>query len=310
MLSIFRKIQNWKNAANNGAKVGNGWNPFWDSRPRERIEAEEKARNIAHQAQERGQWVKQNKLQWVWIGLSATTLAIAIVGAIFSLCAFKAAQSQANAAWSALIDVQRAFMVAEAPTLQGLEDGANDYRFKITIKNSGMTPTKNLSYLLPDSVQFFGDDELDIMGFKKPNIPLDPAISFYSGADKSLSYAVVGPQSALPDALITIPKSQLKSPAFSHFTKAAIFGAVVYNDIFPKSERHITKFCFMVDIATGRVDVCRYWNCADRECERDTNAYNSMLDERFQKAGKAPHPEMHSRLDWLNWPTANPVKGR
>jgi len=262
-----------------------------------------------HRVKEEWHWTVQNWAQGTIALVAFLALVAAAASARFSYGAFKEAQRQADAAWRALTDVQRAFMVAENPTIQGFEEDATDYRFKVTIKNSGTTPTRNLSYLFPDAIQFFEDDEIEMNGLKLPNIPHDPAQWFYSGFDKSLSYAIVGPQSTLPDAIITVPKSHLKSPANSRFTKAAIFGAVVYNDIFPKSERHITKFCFMVDVATGRVDVCRYWNCADRECERDTNAYNSMLDERFQKAGKTPIKSMYSRLDWLNWPPP-PVEER
>ena len=57
-------------------------------------------------------------------------------------------------------------------------------------------------------------------------------------------------------------------------------GTIYYNDIFPGSPRHITKFCYLIRATTNSEGnpapewyPCRHWNCMDDECKEDKKRY-------------------------------------
>jgi hypothetical protein len=52
-----------------------------------------------------------------------------------------------------------------------------------------------------------------------------------------------------------------------------ISGVIYYNDVFPNSDRHVTKYCYYVDMwpynspdSHPVFEPCEKWNCTDSEC--------------------------------------------
>jgi hypothetical protein len=134
-------------------------------------------------------------------------------------------------------------------------------------------------------------------GVELPNVPGDPASVFYAlGADinKFKAMAVLGPQARLPfePTRHEITQSIFNRMKTLGYTQIIGCGALLYNDVFPESRRHITKYCLMVVPETGALSTCAYWNCADEECEADSKAYNKALEAAYEKAGKPPPPGM------------------
>jgi len=84
-------------------------------------------------------------------------------------------------------------------------------------------------------------------------------------------------------------------PSFSYLSERAekntfpaVMGIIRYNDVFPKIDRHITKYCFLITaVKYGDTEPiaypiqCRHWNCADDECRIDK--------ERYQKEVAGPN---------------------
>ncbi|HXY58865.1 MAG TPA: hypothetical protein VEH76_09810 [Methylocystis sp.] len=231
---------------------------------------------------------------------------IALIALVASIASAYYTYDQADIANRALTEVQRAFIVVDDIQLEKTNSTNGDtFSVNIKIKNSGATPTKNLSYFIPrGGAPFFGQIPPKSNDVGLPNVPNDPAFIFYAGGinDLSRSFAVVGPQGRLLldpidfDHVMTsfrAHKEQLK------LEKAAIVGAIIYNDIFPRSQRHITKFCYFIYPDTGKTDECGFWNCTDNECIRDSEAYNDALRASYKTAGKDIPKAMLARMDWL-----------
>lgn len=68
-----------------------------------------------------------------------------------------------------------------------------------------------------------------------------------------------------------------------------ISGAIHYRDYFTSSEEHISKFCYAIGAIRQDNGLhptssqCIYWNCADKDCERDS--------QRYERAGKVPNSD-------------------
>jgi hypothetical protein len=141
-------------------------------------------------------------------------------------------RSLAQTSKDALVSVQRAFIFATGFDAIRIGDPidpnkVDSVEVSITWENNGTTPTRNMSthysYLpspspQPDSL-FFTD-----LGNTKP-API-----------------ALGPKAVGHTAPISIPASTV-SEIMDHKTVFYIWGWARYNDIFPKSKRHITRFC-------------------------------------------------------------------
>jgi adenylate cyclase len=64
-----------------------------------------------------------------------------------------------------------------------------------------------------------------------------------------------------------------------------VYGVIWYDDIFLRSERHKSKFCFIVQPVkrgdsptTVSYGLCQYWNCADDECEKHKTDYDAEVE--------------------------------
>jgi hypothetical protein len=86
---------------------------------------------------------------------------------------------------------------------------------------------------------------------------------------------VIGPHFSSPYGFIGITPENLKPTSPSFF----LYGIASYNDIFPETSRHETKFCFVVSgIPTvgqqkPSVGLCSHWNCTDDECKDDKKTH-------------------------------------
>jgi hypothetical protein len=62
-----------------------------------------------------------------------------------------------------------------------------------------------------------------------------------------------------------------------------VYGLVTYDDIFPRTAHHMTKYCFTIYgiPAVGEqrpvAGQCSHWNCTDDECEGDKKAYDAKV---------------------------------
>jgi hypothetical protein len=64
--------------------------------------------------------------------------------------------------------------------------------------------------------------------------------------------------------------------------KMSIFGLIYYNDIFPSTKEHVTKFCYQIGANLSETNqiassfgFCNHWNCADDECDDDRKSMGS-----------------------------------
>lgn len=168
--------------------------------------------------------------------------------------------------------------------------------FTPIIVNSGNTPTKDLEFVVidpySDAVIRGGADQHPI-GPLPPDIgPLDPERFFDDGMDE-LQKIIIGPQKYIlgpkvalpaitPPFEITAEKFQLvRNRTYGHY----YYGAIRYHDSFDGTKTHITKYCFNINnsqmnpagVTTGMLPfytICKHWNCADEECDKDKLAYD------------------------------------
>ena len=104
--------------------------------------------------------------------------------------------------------------------------------------------------------------------------------------------AVVGPKDG-----ITIPyfdykriEDHLNDPSLQFY----FYGEIRYNDVFPDTLLHVTKFCFKIALIStppdrvGAIDLCSHWNCADEECHADKARYDKELSELVEDIKSKP----------------------
>jgi hypothetical protein len=203
--------------------------------------------------------------------------------------------------------VQRAFItvasfdtpvrVGDVPGGQGKQ--AKYWWFIPNIKNSGNTPTKNMKYFIrascpPESSWGMGGRMNIICDFTRRDI-LDPVDVFSDPTSKKIeSAAILGPQSAIALGGIGITEASIQAviKGFNLF----IFGLVYYNDTFPNTKRHITKFCYQAGASlsdkseiVSSFGFCDHWNCADDECDDDRKAWDvEVAAGKIQKPFELP----------------------
>lgn len=210
-------------------------------------------------------------------GSGITALATLVIAA-FTGTLWRATSLQASLTKEALIADKRAFIFADSLFSlweQGDNPDSYNWRFRPVWRNSGDTPTKNLeihSYCslrntaLPDNFDFSRADKHQIGGGL-----LGPKSSLNGG---------LAPQS--PNAAIT-PQDIIDVQAGRKFLY--LWGYARYNDVFPGTPRHITRFCWAIFVvgdptafipgtsapAYGSKVFSNVYlpqgNCADEECK-------------------------------------------
>jgi hypothetical protein len=202
-------------------------------------------------------------------------------------------RGQAIAAREANIIVQRPYITVTELDIR--EEYAGDvprneflgWSFRPIIENSGATPTQNLR-LAHEIIIFNNFPETDFYGspvkrhgVELPAEPEDPDAGF---SKENSIRALIGPHSKvnIPQNkhVWPIPNGNMGWIAQGH-SSAYVLGSIHYSDGFENTDEHITRYCFRIsargDGANPRTttigyDLCRFWNCADNECEDDKSA--------------------------------------
>lgn len=121
-------------------------------------------------------------------------------------------------------------------------------------------------------------------------MPTDPENDF-RGRLASTS-AVLGPHDEIILGGVEIADTFLEY-MMMHNIHSFIYGIISYNDIFPNSQRHTTKYCYEIGTAITQKGTiqpsaifCAHWNCADEQCKEDRAAY----DEEIAKSPSSEVP--------------------
>jgi hypothetical protein len=173
---------------------------------------------------------------------------------------------QARSTRESYAAVQRAFITDVRLELipRDIKSGMPDYwEPRLTIRNSGGTPTKGLQYA--------------VAYIETPKQAGDPIILLDSPPDWAKPR--VGRLTIAPNATAEIP---LELAAFavpdlgelgvrSLQMFGVVTGAIRYRDQFVGSEPHVTKFCFRISASPTQAIyiLCERWNCSDDDCEAD-----------------------------------------
>lgn len=207
-----------------------------------------------------------------------------------------AAASSAKSAQGQLTQMraeQRAFIVVKGLILSKPDDkGGSIVTVQPIIENAGNTPTRNLSYVGP-WVGFIKHPYTDSRypGINLPDTPGDPAVVFRSAKRLGGPVTIIAPHTPL---IFGQPPQHVSNEMFERLKKTGIikgdtyvYGAIRYNDIFPSTPLHITKYCYIISWDYSRYTSCRHWDCADEECDADASLYNQELQTAFAAAGKS-----------------------
>jgi hypothetical protein len=232
-----------------------------------------------------------NSLLWDW-PLSQPPLASS--GSAFYASRQVDAAIEANGITrEAFTSVQRAFVTVssfETPVRfgSGFASETKYWWFIPNIKNSWNTPTKSMRYFItatcPAELDIGVGAHMSIVcDFTRRPEPIDPEdlLKRPDFKDKA-SAAILGPQTAIPLTGIGITEKSVR--AIQKGFPLFVWGIVYYNDIFPKSQLHVTKFCYQVGASISdkkeivlSYDFCKHWNCADDECKTDRETYDAEI---------------------------------
>jgi hypothetical protein len=203
--------------------------------------------------------------------------------------------------------VQRAFVTVASLDSSvrygsGFAKDTKYWWFAPNIKNSGNTPTQNLRYYIASTCPIelsmgLGPRMAMDCDFTRPPTPHDPEdIKSHPAMDKiGPQSTILGPQSSTIIGGLGITELSLQKivEGFPLFE----YGVVYYNDIFPGSQPHITKFCYQINAYRSDKNeivpwygMCSHWNCADDECKSDREAYDREI-AAADKAKASPQPQ-------------------
>jgi hypothetical protein len=125
---------------------------------------------------------------------------------------------------------------------------------------------------------------------------VDPADIFNSPTTKDKeAAAILGPQSGIALGGIGITEASIQAVLKGY--KMFVFGIIYYNDIFPRTKSHITKFCYQVGAnlsdkneIVSSFSFCDHWNCADDECKDDRKAWEAdVTTGKIQRPFEVPN---------------------
>jgi hypothetical protein len=232
--------------------------------------------------------------------LSSASLCVALVSAWIA--------TEANGInRESFTSVQRAFItvagfdtpvrLSDVPGGQGKQ--AKYWWFIPNVKNSGNTPTKNMKYFIgascPPELSWAMAGHMTILCDLTRQDILDPVDLFNNPNSKNKeSTGILGPQSVIALGGLGITEASIKEvlKGFRLF----VFGVIYYNDTFPKTKQHITKFCYQTGAnlsdkgeIVSSFGFCDHWNCADDECADDRKAWDTdVAAGRIQKPFELP----------------------
>jgi hypothetical protein len=179
------------------------------------------------------------------------------------------AQQSNDISRDSLITVQRAFVFPTAYLTELVTNGKpNGLEVTVSWQNSGSTPTKNLVLHANDYTGTTGiPDDVDAWEKVNRGYPRDSA-------------TFLGPKQVLPAWNEHLKDFQVKvwGPASGY----KFWGTATYNDVFPLTRQHITRYCYKVvpreSVVNGPggsgtiydLDQCQNYNCIDDECKAQT----------------------------------------
>ena len=207
----------------------------------------------------------------------------------------------------AFTSVQRAFVTVssfDTPLRMSDLPGHPGEQFKSwwfipNIRNSGNTPTKNMRYFIGATcpqeftVGMAGHMTIEC-DFTRRDL-LDPVDIFNKPPSKGdESSAILGPQSSIALGGVGINERSLQ--AIRKGFRMYVFGLVYYNDIFARTDRHTTKFCYQIGAnlsdkneIVSSFGLCDHWNCSDDECADDRKAWEAdVASGKIQKPFEIP----------------------
>jgi hypothetical protein len=187
--------------------------------------------------------------------------------------------------------VQRAFVnVTDLRHREIINEGDREHPMHIftpIIKNAGNTSARNVIIYVfgPGTSQYVDTDEIPAQDYRMIeatiNAPQDVETYIRNPrAGKAIiKNATIGPQSEINDDnfnMLVWPVFYYPNSNYGRF----VYGMVNYDDVFTK--RHISKFCFRVDLEgqengklTQEKHICSHWNCTDSDCNRDKQEYDA-----------------------------------
>jgi hypothetical protein len=247
---------------------------------------------------------RENRQFWVDLTGVLGLWAAAGVGVAAIFYATRDAHDQRDATREAFTAVQRAYIIVTelSRMVTNYPDGKTSIEYSPTVINVGTTQTRDLSAieLGPQSIQgifYEGHPSLaqrrHFCVAEELGIPPDPDDIFI---DNSLFtrltglqkfHAIVGPkqplklpQSSRPNFAVWAQNGKVAGDFIPPKGWGYFFGEIIYNDVFPKTKNHITKYCFKITGIGGKegpllIDPCVHWNCADDECQSDKERYEA-----------------------------------
>jgi hypothetical protein len=171
---------------------------------------------------------------------SAGITAVAtVVIAAFTITLWVATSRQAELTREALIANKRAFVYA-VNIFQAFDHdkttGLYNWRFRPVLRNSGDTPTKNMTMFVTCEVR----NSLIPIGY--PFTHNLQQVAHGTIAPKIDLYGGIAP---LPPAAAITPQDIIDAQAERKFIY--VWGWVKYHDVFPKTPQHITRYCWLID---------------------------------------------------------------
>lgn len=171
--------------------------------------------------------------------------------------------------------INRAFV--KGKELQISQDMPLYWNFIVVIENTGSTQAKNLEAFVDKS---FTPDEVNMPpppGRKTPLFaPRDPEDAYQEkhNAFPPFTRIPLGAKAVTVVQRYGIPAQVIATMATKR-SDGYISGVLWYDDVFLRSERHKSKFCFVVQPvkkgdapSTVNYGLCQYWNCTDDECDK------------------------------------------
>lgn len=168
--------------------------------------------------------------------LTTAGVFVAILAALYARWSGISAKESATIARTALVATQRAFVFAPQIDALNIIDPATFLLQAIQVvptwRNAGLTPARRLVASVEHSMFAPGE---------APTISFDPAPPEVVRFD-------VGPQTTFQGNVLVVPLSDIQK-ILEQKARMFVFGACQYDDVFQDTPRHLTKYCFEVEVA-------------------------------------------------------------
>lgn len=204
--------------------------------------------------------------------------------------AANAAQKSAEIAERALIAGQRAFVAFSSVTTAAVVDHKTSQVIQWSLtpiwKNAGTTPTRNMT------------NHISLMAFAG-ELPKDWDFPDISSTSLSIEPVPLGisPQNIINGEAVSV-SCELMDEVILRKKVLYMWGWAAYSDVFPNTERHITRFAIQIQMGGNPRDPQQIsfntpfhakYNCSDEECA--TQGYPVSWKPRSVLVGALPSAE-------------------